>query len=103
MHLHDFAVVLVGKKLEVVRVVEVHDEPEIDPDSSGEFKWLTIKLDVAPAYAALQEDQEAKSKIRAHVRRKARQAAKLELSEDFGEVFTLGPVSAKDEFEVETD
>jgi hypothetical protein len=100
---HDFGVVLVGKKFEVVRVVEAHDEPEIDPGSSREFKWLTIKLDVAPAYAALQEDQDAKKKIRAHLRRKARLAAKRELTEDFGDSFILGPTNATDEFEIENE
>jgi hypothetical protein len=100
---HDFCVLLVGKKFEVVRVVEVHEEPEIDPDSTQEFKWITIKIDVAGAYAALQEDQEAKNKIRAHIRRKARHAAKQELAEDFGEKFTLGPANIEDEFSVENE
>ena len=87
----DMCVVKTPHGLAVVEVVEVHEEPAIDPHDRVDYKWITQKVDVAAIDAAEAEDKSAVVKVRKHIRAKAREAAKAELAETFGDSFKLGP------------
>lgn len=43
----DYALVHANNELKIVQICEVHDQPQLDPDASYQYKWLVDKVNLA--------------------------------------------------------
>ena len=73
--------------ISVAKVVEVHSDPEIDPDSRVEFKWIIQKVDVGGIEKAETDDKQFAKKCRDKIRSNHRKQAKLHLEGILGDGF----------------
>lgn len=96
----DVCAVATPHGLNLVEVVEVHEDPRINPDDRIEYKWITNKVDVESIKAAEQADIDFADKARTHARSKARERAKEELEEFRGLFLEEGEKAPDDENEM---
>ncbi len=54
----DFALVHANDELKIVRVVEVHDTPQIDPEAHFQYKWVVQRIDLEPYRHRLEEEKQ---------------------------------------------
>lgn len=80
----DLGIVKGQSDIEVVQIVEVHDEPEIDPDSRVEFKWLTQKVNIEVIQEAEEEDTIFAKRCRERIRSNHRKQMALQLDNMLG-------------------
>ena len=83
----DFVIVKTHNGLSIVRVVELHNVPNIPQNSDIEFKWVTQKVDAGAIESAEEADKEFHDRYQEEVRRKHRESAKAELVDKLGEEF----------------
>lgn len=83
----DMAVVNTPHGLSIVEIVEIHDEPEIDPDSVIDFKWIVQKVDIDAIEQAEADDKAFAKKCRERIRANHRKQARVALDGLLGEGF----------------
>lgn len=52
----DYALVHARSELKIVQICEVHDQPQLDPNASYQYKWLVDKVNLA-GFKFRQEEQ----------------------------------------------
>lgn len=59
----DYCVVDTAAGLRVAKVVEVHNEPQIDPDSDIDYRWFVAKIDVLRHHAILDHERALEKQV----------------------------------------
>jgi hypothetical protein len=80
----DTAVALVDRGLVLVKVVEVHETPQLDLDANFDYKWLVQRVDTTKLEKQLEAEQKFQSTILEIERRKQREKVKNELLDFYG-------------------
>lgn len=60
LQIGDFAIVHARDELKIVRVVDVHLEPKIDPNARFTYKWVVQKVDARAYLQRLDEEAQLK-------------------------------------------
>jgi len=85
LKVEDLVIVEGSGCFKTVRVVVVHDEPQIDLDADFDYKWVVSKLDLT-AYNEIVEGEKAALKLLTNMERdKVRKAAQEQLVELYGD------------------
>lgn len=71
----DFVVVPARDTFMVAKVLEIHDEPQIDPDTPYQLKWVVQKVDMAPYTDQIHREEEAVRLLQQAKRKKAQEEA----------------------------
>lgn len=78
---NDTVVVIVGNEMVLVKVVEVHELPQIDLDADFDYKWIVQRIDTA-AYDKMQEKEQQFQQAMVEVERvKQREKVKQEMTQ----------------------
>jgi hypothetical protein len=64
----DFALVMVNTALKIVRICEIHAEPQIDLEAQYPYKWLVQKIDMSEYDALMTREQEFDAFAKDHAR-----------------------------------
>jgi hypothetical protein len=71
----DFVVAPARDTFMVVKVLEIHEEPQIDPDTPYALKWVVQKVDMAPYADQIHREEEAVRLLQQAKRKKAQEEA----------------------------
>jgi hypothetical protein len=78
-----------GNGLQIVEVFRVDEEPELDPDSVIDYKWIVCKVDLSAYHEQNEKDQLFLKQIAALQRKRHREQAKNALFEIMPELASL--------------
>lgn len=81
---NDMVVVPSPDGFRVVRIIEVHDSPEIDTDASFDYKWVVDKVDMEGYEEILKAEEIAAKELRNVQANAVRRQAKELLKETIG-------------------
>ena len=78
------AVSVASNKQLLAQVTEVHEEPELDPDSEIEYKWILCSVDLTKVNDLIAIELSIVEKLNATKRKRAREQALNLITEEYG-------------------
>lgn len=84
----DFVIVHARDELKIVRVIDVHSEPKIDPNAKFTYKWVVQKIDAQAYLQRLNEEEHLKQILNrlAYVEHKHQLQQRLEKASQYDSV-----------------